>query len=147
MRQLLSLVVFAFALAGACEAQKVQNVGTRPTPDVWVPVPALEVFTEWWSKNLKCIGEIPSLRLPDRVDIPRHYTELAGIKWFVAGDDDTFVNPSGKENIMGQFFPPDTIVLAGLNLTDEWTVRHEMLHAMGWAGHPMVPFRWPCDVE
>ena len=145
MRKVLYLVA-TLALTSPAEGQKVRNVGTRPTPDAWVPVPALEVYAKWWQKNLQCMSEIPAMKLVDRVDIPRRFSELDSLKWFVAGRE-TFVNRAGNANTLGTFYPPDTIVLAGAELTNEVTVRHEMLHAMGWKGHPMVPFRWPCDVE
>ena len=144
---LVALLALACSLAPqTCAAQKVlsANAGKRPA-DTWVQITALPEYQTWWAKNETCLDLIPSMKLLERVEVPAYQAELNQIHWYVAGTT-SFVNRDHRD-VLGQFFPPDTVVLAGLLVQDERLVRHELLHAMGWNYHPSVPFKFPCDVE
>jgi hypothetical protein len=143
VRRLALALILLVVLAGAVCAQKVQ-VG-RLLADPWVPITALPTYRGFWDKNVACLAQIPKLELLEAVQVPSHWAPFDSLHFYVAGTT-TFINPGGRI-VYGQFFPPDTIVLAGKLLQDERLVRHEMLHAQGWDYHPLVPFRFPCNVE
>lgn len=137
------LALLGMAAPQTCAAQKVQ-AQMRPA-HVWVPITPLPMYRTAWDRNIACIAQIPGLHLLEKVVLPTPKALLDSVKWFVAGSD-TFINRNGRE-VYGEFFPPDTVVIAGRLLQDVRLIQHELLHVMGWDYHPMVPFKWPCHVE
>jgi hypothetical protein len=139
-----ALLLLSVLLIGTC-ALAAQKVQTRQLPaNPWVAITPLPNYRIWWAKNEACLSLIPAMKLTERVEVPAYFVEFDAVHWYVAGTT-SFINHDGRE-VLGQFFPPDTVVLAGLLLQDERLVRHELLHVMGWSYHPSVPFRFPCDV-
>lgn len=53
----------------------------------------------------------------------------------------------GSVTLGGYFSPIDSVIyLPYPNRNKRWILIHESLHAIGYLGHPDVPFRYPCGV-
>ena len=123
-----------------CGAQvEDRRVSVPGNADVWVPMTTPDDYAAFWEANLVCLNEVYS---PGGIGYgivrPTPFTTLERLRFYAAGDS-SFVDRIGRP-VYGEFFPPDTIVLAALLTDHPKLVRHEMLHAMGIMYHPVIPF-------
>jgi hypothetical protein len=125
------LLVLLFA--PACRAQ-------NASPRVRVPMPA--IYEGLWNVNTVCLDRTYSYGGEGAGTVrPVPHVPIDSIKWYVAGDSVfTIRDGNAARRVYGVFIHPDTIVVAGLKLFDARLVRHEMLHAQGVSGHPLIPF-------
>lgn len=70
------------------------------------------------------------------------------IDWVIIPDSKLRINTTeGNVNLGGYFSPNDSVIyLPYPNRDKRWILIHESLHAIGYIGHPDVPFRYPCRV-
>ena len=53
----------------------------------------------------------------------------------------------GRIDLGGYFSPIDSVIyLPYPNRNKRWILVHESLHAIGYIGHPDIPFKYPCRV-
>jgi hypothetical protein len=109
------------------------RVTTAPVDGRRVDPPAS--YAVWWQEVERCSGLTG---------------DVSRIAWYVvpcAPGETGFSCPDTPDHLCaGEWLPPHTIVLAGPNrilpdgyLTDEWTVKHEMLHDLtGSPEHPAL---------
>ena len=116
---------------GGCAVPNVAGAPLAPIGRSWA-VPTLGLYQEWWDKNVACSGRQGRMTEVSfyAVDAPGGAIELAGEMahaWWV------------REG--------NRIYLPANALTEEWLVRHEMLHALLQRGsHPPDVFVEACHV-
>ena len=115
----------------ACAAPKAAGAPLAPLGRSWA-VPTLGLYQEWWDKTMACSGQRGQMTDVSfyAVDAPAGAIELAGEMahaWWV------------REG--------NRIYLPASALSEEWLVRHEMLHALLQRGsHPASVFVKACHV-
>ena len=125
--------------AGACKAQTDRVITVPGHADEWVPMTMPEGYPGYWEQNLICLNQVYGFGGSGAGTVrPTPFTTLAQLTFFTAGDSN-FTDRNGKL-VYGEFFPPDTIVVATALKDHPKLVRHEMLHAMGVMYHPIIPF-------
>jgi hypothetical protein len=123
--------VFLFLGVGACAAPRAAGAPLAPLGRSWA-VPTLGLYQEWWDKTVACSGRHGKMSDVSfyAVDAPSGAIELAGEMahaWWV------------REG--------NRIYLPANALSQEWLVRHEMLHALLQRGsHPPDVFVGACHV-
>lgn len=70
------------------------------------------------------------------------------IDWVVIPDSRLRIRATdGSITLGGWFSPRDSIIyLPYPNRDRQWILVHESLHAIGYIGHPDIPFKYPCGV-
>ncbi len=116
---------------GACAAPRAAGAPLAPLGRSWA-VPTLGLYQEWWDKTVACSGKAGKMTDVSfyAVDAPAGAIELAGEMahaWWV------------REG--------NRIYLPASALSEDWLVRHEMLHALLQRGsHPPSIFVQGCHV-
>ena len=110
----------------------------KPYPEMTAEETArIEPFRrEAYAEALRCSGVTnPALKYED-------------IQWVVIPESRIHVVASdGRIDLGGYFNPSDSVIyLPYPNRDKQWVLVHESLHAIGYRGHPDVPFRSPCRV-
>lgn len=124
--------------APACRAQD-RMIGMPGKADPWVQLQTPSSYQGFWDQNLACLDEVYGLGGVGYGTVrPDPFTTLGALKFYAAGDS-SFVDRAGRP-VYGEFYPPDTIVVAALLADHPKLIRHEMLHAMGIMYHPIIPF-------
>ena len=134
------LVFLMLLMAAACGAQvEDRRISVPRVPDQWVPMTTPDDYAAFWEANIACMDEVYNRGGIGYGTVrPTPFTTLERLVFFAAGDS-SFVDRIGRP-VYGEFFPPDTIVLASALVAHPKLVRHEMLHAMGIMYHPIIPF-------
>lgn len=114
-------IVF-FTLLFTCRLPFVPNEA-----EPFVPPP---IYATWWSRTEQCHHIYKNMNLVD---------------WYVMPGA-SFIDPTGKISI--GYHDHLHITLAGDYMYTEWTVRHEMLHALLFPidGHPDKYFNKVCEI-
>lgn len=70
------------------------------------------------------------------------------IDWIIIPNSRLRINAvDGSVDLAGYFNPTDSVIyLPYPNRNKRWILVHESLHAIGYIGHPDIPFRYPCRV-
>lgn len=84
---------------------------------------------------VSCSGRTPELKFED-------------ITWIILpGYEIVVPTDQGKVRLKGFYSPADSIIYMPQTEADEfWIMVHESLHAIGYRGHPRIPFKEPCRV-
>jgi hypothetical protein len=123
-------IFLLFGLSG-CAAPRAAGAPLAPMGRSWA-VPTLGLYQEWWDRTVACSGYQGKMTDVSfyAVDAPSGAIELAGEMahaWWV------------REG--------NRIYLPATALSEEWLVRHEMLHALMQRGtHPADVFVEACHV-
>lgn len=122
---------FIGILVSACALPKAGGAPVAPVERAW-SVPTLELYQEWWAKTEKCAGV--------RGDMSQ--------VTFYAVDSPTGAISLGTEVAHGWWIREgNRIYLPANALSEEWLVRHEMLHALMQRGsHPNDMFVDACHL-
>lgn len=112
--------------------------GSNPYPEITPEENArLEVTRrQAYNDAVKCSGtKNPKLKYED-------------IDWIVTPTSQLRINATdGSIDLAGYFSPIDSVIyLPYPNRDKRWILVHESLHAIGYIGHPDVPFKYPCYV-
>lgn len=89
-----------------------------------------------YARAVECSGtKAPKLKYED-------------IDWVIVPDSKLRIQVTdGSINLGGYFSPIDSVIyLPYPNRNKRWILVHESLHAIGYIGHPDIPFRYPCGV-
>lgn len=110
----------------------------KPYPDMTAEeVARLEPFRrDAYNEAIRCSDtKTPELRYED-------------IAWVVIPENRIHIVASdGRLDLGGYFSPNDSVIyLPYPNRDKRWVLVHESLHAIGYRGHPDIPFRFPCRV-
>lgn len=135
--------------SAACGAQEDHKVGSL-SPSTWTPMETPAVYAEHWKKNVACFDEVYGRGGAGYGTVrPTPYAAFEDMTFFTAGDS-AFIDRRGMP-VYGEFFPPDTIVLATALKDHVKLVRHEMMHVLGIMYHQVVPFvscgLWSLDLK
>src|SRR5919112_6398140 len=115
----------------ACAAPRAAGAPLAPMGRSWA-VPTLGLYQEWWDKTVACSGRPGKMTDVSfyAVDAPSGAIELAGEMahaWWVRDGN--------------------RIYLPANALSEEWLVRHEMLHALlQTSAHPTAKFVEACHL-
>jgi hypothetical protein len=130
MRRFLCSAVLLSSLA-ACALPRAGAAPLAPVERAWA-VPTLELYQEWWTKTEACSGRTGDM------------SQVA----FYAVDSPSGAIALGQEKGHGWWIRDgNRIYLPANALSEEWLVRHEMLHALLQTGaHPTDQFVEACHL-
>ena len=119
------------SLIGACALPGAGAAPIAPVERAWA-VPTLELYQSWWAKTEACSG-----RKGDMAEVS-----------FYAVDSPSGAIALGTEKGHGWWVRRgNRIYLPANSLSEEWLVRHEMLHALIQRGsHPTEKFVAACHL-
>ena len=119
------------SLSAACALPGAGAAPIAPVERAWA-VPTLELYQEWWTKTEACSG-----RTGDMAQVT-----------FYAVDSPSGAIELGREKGHGWWVRKgNRIYLPANALSEEWLVRHEMLHALLQTGsHPSDRFVEACHL-
>ena len=119
------------SLVAACALPRAGAAPLAPVERAWA-VPTLELYQEWWTKTEACSGRTGDM------------SQVA----FYAVDSPSGAIALGTEKGHGWWIRDgNRIYLPANALSEEWLVRHEMLHALLQTGaHPTNQFVEACHL-
>ncbi len=125
------LILGVLPLLAGCAIPRTGAAPLAPIERAWA-VPTLELYQEWWAKTETCSGRT---------------ADMTAVQFF-AVDAPAGAIRLGQEVAHGWWVREgNRIYLPANALSDEWLVRHEMLHALLQRGsHPSADFVKRCHL-